>query len=609
VRIDDKEVCGSPLQIVLVSDRPDLSKSELTGKGLKAATAGEKAHIKLKFVDAFGNIAQPGPALTFGLALEKERQKLSSATESMPFDGAWEPGDKGVHLIEFMATPAGQCQLHVWSDFEPEAGQRTRTPFPGSPFAIMVSAGPASPAVSRVDGWVKMVKEERSIATKKEATALDNSLIIAGDSISIKPQVYDAFGNPAALPEGELHVTHDPPGQPLPNGRMKPSEHVEMPFTSQQRGGQTTYEIKHEATVAGVHRIHICLGELPILGSPLSFFVQPDRPEPSLCKLYPPQDPLYSEVSHTFVLITFDRYLNKCLEGGLVLTSRLQLIKQSVHDQTALTPMNHSLVVEDRADGTYHIVISAQMVCSLRLVINLDKNLPNNGGELPGLTVHFVADPERPGSARSDEDKTKSPIAKSESPTDKGKGKGRRGSMMAGSSGGDMWKLAKESSLERDSFRKAAAEHQEGESFRKPKKSDGDASPKGSPDSARSPKGGSPDAMRKNERLRNAANELMMGFGAADDRRDKGAVVIAAEAFASGGAFTFDGQRTDGLFDKARESSGSGDSSGSPLSPGASGGSISAFNSAASGMASGGSAPMQRRPNRASQNRKATFSM
>ena len=52
---------------------------------------------------------------------------------------------------------------------------------------------------------------------------------------------------------------------------------------------QTTYEIKHEATVAGVHRIHICLGELPILGSPLSFFVQPDRPEPSLCKLYPPQ--------------------------------------------------------------------------------------------------------------------------------------------------------------------------------------------------------------------------------------------------------------------------------------------------------------------------------
>ena len=210
----------------------------LAGKGLKAATAGEKAHIKLKFVDAFGNIAQPGPALTFGLALEKERQKLSSATESMPFDGAWEPGDKGVHLIEFMATPAGQCQLHVWSDFEPEAGQRTRTPFPGSPFAIMVSAGPASPAVSRVDGWVKMVKEERSIATKKEATALDNSLIIAGDSISIKPQVYDAFGNPAALPEGELHVTHDPPGQPLPNGRMKPSEHVEMPFTSQQRGGQ-----------------------------------------------------------------------------------------------------------------------------------------------------------------------------------------------------------------------------------------------------------------------------------------------------------------------------------------------------------------------------------
>ena len=56
------------------------------------------------------------------------------------------------------------------------------------------------------------------------------------------------------------------------------------------------------------------------------------------------------------------RYGNACISGGHKFGTRLQLVKQSVHDQTALTPMNHSLVVEDRADGTYHIVISAQMV-------------------------------------------------------------------------------------------------------------------------------------------------------------------------------------------------------------------------------------------------------
>ena len=35
--------------------------------------------------------------------------------------------------------------------------------------------------------------------------------------------------------------------------------------------------------------------------------------------------------------------------------------------------------------------------------------------------------------------------------------------------------------------------------------------------------------------MRNAANEMMLGFGMADERRSKDSLVVAAEAFAEAG--------------------------------------------------------------------------
>lgn len=44
--------------ITLSSSNPELSKSELSGNGLKDAYAGKPAHLQIKFVDQFSNVAR-----------------------------------------------------------------------------------------------------------------------------------------------------------------------------------------------------------------------------------------------------------------------------------------------------------------------------------------------------------------------------------------------------------------------------------------------------------------------------------------------------------------------------------------------------------------------
>ena len=68
--------------------------------------------------------------------------------------------------------------------------------------------------------------------------------------------------------------------------------------------------------------------------------------------------------------------------------------------------------------------------------------------------------------------------------------------------------------------------------------------------SAQGSQGGSSEKSsgKGNAKLKAAAQEMMLGFGAADERAKKDALVVAAEAFADG---------TDFAFDKANASGGS----------------------------------------------------
>ena len=79
VTINGDDVIGSPTEFSLRSSTPDLSKSEMSGEGLKQCTAGQESSIKIKFVDQFGNTAVPGEGFDFGMAfLNVKTQRLTT---------------------------------------------------------------------------------------------------------------------------------------------------------------------------------------------------------------------------------------------------------------------------------------------------------------------------------------------------------------------------------------------------------------------------------------------------------------------------------------------------------------------------------------------------
>jgi len=70
--------------------------------------------------------------------------------------------------------------------------------------------------------------------------------------------------------------------------------------------------------------------------------------------------------------------------------SRLQIVKNSPHDLTTLVPNNHTVEVVDNDDGTYSVSVSLiNLAATVKAVVNMDKNLPANGGELPAIQLSF----------------------------------------------------------------------------------------------------------------------------------------------------------------------------------------------------------------------------
>ena len=323
------------------SQRAELDRSGGRGRpgplqeSLRTAVVGKVATIRIPFFDDFGNIALPDPEVfLICMSLQKEKEKLVNVKQLQDFEGEWEVGDTGVYNLRYMARVSGNCEMHLWCDPQ-NSGERH--PLPGSPFPVAVAAGKANPKASRVDGWSKVQKDEKIGEKHKDA-----GLLYAGDTVTFRPQVFDAFENQTALPEGAMKIVHA-----LPNGNES-----ELPFQVQVRGGTTTYDVRHDATAAGEHQVRITLFDKQISGSPVRFNVLPDKPEPPFCKLNLPED-LIVNTECIAVVKTYDKFGNECRSGGLAPQVRLQLIKQGTHDQTALVPSNHSFSnpAEDQGNG------------------------------------------------------------------------------------------------------------------------------------------------------------------------------------------------------------------------------------------------------------------
>jgi hypothetical protein len=157
--------------------------------------------------------------------------------------------------------------------------------------------------------------------------------------------------------------------------------------------------VRHEATMAGAHEVHILLNRTPIRGSPVRFDVNAAVPEVKTAKLFPPTaDKFYSGVTYTTVLKTFDRFGNPILHGGLQVTGRCQLIKSGVHDLTTLMPSNHTVEIDDNGDGTYNVNVTLiKIAVTVKVIVNMDKNIPASGGELPPVQLTFLPNPASTG--------------------------------------------------------------------------------------------------------------------------------------------------------------------------------------------------------------------
>jgi len=61
---------------------------------------------------------------------------------------------------------------------------------------------------------------------------------------------------------------------------------------------------------------------------------------------------------------------------------------------TTLVPNNHSVEVVDNEDGTYAVSVSLiNLAATVKAIVNMDKNLPANGGELPAIQLSFELPP------------------------------------------------------------------------------------------------------------------------------------------------------------------------------------------------------------------------
>ena len=289
----------------------------------------------------------------------------------------------------------------MWCD---PHSKEERQIFTGSPFTIHVTAGKPTAEQSYVDGWTKDSQSQEQMKKHTQQVMVDTKRVVAGDTVSLRPYLVDMYGNQATLGEGEQEALTAKIG--------RPDGSETQPLTVPQQvlaSGATKCELRTEATMRGEHLVHLLLHGVPISGSPISFDVVPSNPETAHSMLIAPdEDPImtHANLEDPIVvkLITYDRFGNECNRGGLLVTGRLALDKNSTSTDP-LMPNNHSVHVEDCSDGTYAIKVAIKMTATVKLSVQMDKNL-GAAGELPPLTLNFVdtdkVTPQQPASLMLD---------------------------------------------------------------------------------------------------------------------------------------------------------------------------------------------------------------
>ena len=449
VLVNGHPAVGSPVQVQLVSTRPECSRTEVCslgseasgegdvaariarvytlrgstaplaedffgGEGLKHTIAGVPTSILLRFRDDHGNPATPGAGFAIGMAIRSKDSPKLKVQELNPLEGVTSvkgPDGSGLQGLTYVATSAGPTELTVWC----ESTNGVRQLLPGFPCTLHVAAGEVSTAQSyvgefslheslkRVGEQASLVKTGRDAPTKGGGrkgdvcvSALTASTVkdgategtdtVAGDVFFVRVYCCDRFHNAAALAEPSLLRA---------KVATTDGAECELPVLPQPKAGKDgVYDVRCETRLSGAHVVHVLVRGQSIEGSPMRCVVTAGAPVPSACRLIEPAggtNALVAEVEHpaTVRLVTHDRFGNACgrAASGLRVTGRLQLLKQAKQGHTdILMASNHTVTVEDQRDGTYLVKVTCTLAATVRLIVSMDKE----SGELKPLDLTFV---------------------------------------------------------------------------------------------------------------------------------------------------------------------------------------------------------------------------
>ena len=380
--IDGAHIGGSPTTLLLSSDKPELSKTELYGAGLSTASAGKTASIGFRLKDGHGNICTAPSSFAFGLTLvvasissEKHKWKTSKTDE---YTGTW----NREHEFDMKYTPtkAGELDLYVWLQTSRDA-TNPRRQLPGSPFRVACVADQAHAAGSFVGEYIKVESVADKAVKPSDPDMAAASPLCAGETILIKPQIRDQFGNPTAAIESDLRMWIISPD----------GEHAKLEVATKIiRAAVPSYEVSHEVLQAGDYSAHVYLGDAPIRGSPIAFKVEPSLPDVTRCCCALPEQPWYTETPYEISLVVADQYGNRCIRGGDEVTARLT--------SATMSAVQEIPQVTDRGDGTYIILVNIMSPCDAKLLITVASGQSQasasraaSSGELAPIQMQFVS--------------------------------------------------------------------------------------------------------------------------------------------------------------------------------------------------------------------------